>query len=334
MLWFYIVLTLASTGIVWVGSDLLEKSSGRLSRYYGLPPIVQGAIISAIGSSFPELSSTVLSTAIHGEFELGVSIVAGSAIFNILVIPGVSGLVASEPLETNRDLVYKEAQFYMIAVATLLLMFSFAVIYYPTEAHLSGEVNRLLAIGPIALYALYVFIQYLDIADHTPEQEVKVGNPWKHWGLLVLGLAVILVGVEGLVQSALAFGEIFGTPSFFWGVTVLAVATSIPDLFVSIKAARRGHAVASLANALGSNTFDLLVCIPAGILIAGSAVIDFNIAAPLMGFLVIATVALFIYTRTHLQLSKPECFSLCVFYVLFIGWMTLESFGVTSYVLK
>ncbi|MCA9720554.1 MAG: hypothetical protein KC468_38180, partial [Myxococcales bacterium] len=69
----YALVALVSTAIIWKGSALLESSAEQLSRYYELPEVVQGAVIVAIGSSFPELSTTVLSTLVHGEFELGVS---------------------------------------------------------------------------------------------------------------------------------------------------------------------------------------------------------------------------------------------------------------------
>ena len=69
----YISLAVAGTFFIWKGSTLLEKASGQLALYYRLPPIVQGAVIAAVGSSFPELSTTVISTLIHKEFELGVA---------------------------------------------------------------------------------------------------------------------------------------------------------------------------------------------------------------------------------------------------------------------
>lgn len=332
---FLLALLIASTVVVWKGSELLEESSEKLAVYYELPPIVQGAIIAAIGSSFPELSSTVLSSLIHGEFELGVAVIVGSAIFNILVIPGLAGIFSENALKANRDLVYKEAQFYMLSVATLVLTFSFAVIYNPHSgtAFLSGVVDRKLALIPIALYLLYIFIQYQDTMDYQSEAKKHEIKPWKQFGLLLLSLVLILLSVEGLVRSAIGLGNYFNTPSFLWGLTVVAAGTSISDAFVSIESARKGRAVTSLANVLGSNTFDLLVAIPAGILIAGSAVIDFSRAAPLMGVLVLATIVLFVFTRTDLEIKDWESYSLLVFYVFFVAWMILETIGVTSIIL-
>lgn len=334
LLWLLFLLVI-STVVVWKGSDLLESSSENLAVYYDLPPIVQGAIIAAIGSSFPEFSSTVISSLIHGKFELGVSIIVGSAIFNILVIPGLSGLFSKHAFETNRDLVYKEAQFYMLSVATLILTFSFAVIYNPVNDfnYLAGRVSRKLVFIPVILYLIYLFIQYLDSMDFQSDTEKFEGSPMKQWVILVFSLFLILVSVEGLVRSAIGLGSYFNTPSFLWGFTVIAAGSSISDAFVSIKSAKKGKAVTSMANVLGSNTFDLLIAVPAGILIAGSAVINFSRAAPLMGVLVLATIILFIFIRTDLVMKDWESYTLLGFYITFVVWMILETINFTSIVL-
>ena len=289
----------------------------------------------AVGSSFPELSTTVISTLLHGAFELGVSAIVGSAIFNILVIPGLSGLASSKPLRTDRDIVYKEAQFYIISVAGLLLTFSFAAIYNPipvVDNSIQGLMTRPIALLPLGLYGLYLFLQWQDTQEYdVPESDAAI-SVWKEWGRLALSLLIILIGVEGLVQAALALGDFFQTPSFLWGVTVVAAGTSIPDAFVSIRAAKQGRAVTSLANVLGSNVFDLLVCIPAGILIAGSAVINYSIAAPMMAALTLATLVLFVFMRLKMSLDRKESILLLFLYLIFVIWMGLETFDLVDLV--
>lgn len=326
----WVVVALVSTAVIWKGSGLLESASERLSAYYQLPDIVQGAVVVAVGSSFPELSTTVISAAVHGEFELGVAAIVGSALFNILVIPALSGLASHKQLQANRDLVYKESQFYMIAVAVLMLTFSFAAIYYPVEAAggpIQGELTRELALIPLLLYLLYVFVQYQDTIDHEGEADTQDIRPSREWMKLGLSLAIIVAGVEGLVRAAISFGDIFDTPSFLWGITVVAAGTSVPDAFVSLRAARAGRAVTSIANVLGSNIFDLLVCIPAGVLVAGAAVINFSVAAPMMGVLTAATVALFLAMRTNMTLSRREAWLLLFLYCGFLIWITAETFA-------
>lgn len=320
---------LVGIALVWAGTRMLEKSSERLAIHYELPDIVTGAVVVAIGSSFPELAAAVLSTLLHGEFELGVAAIVGSALFNILVIPAFAGLYSEHDLAANRDLVYKDAQFYMLSVAVLLLTFSFAAIYNPLphETAILGEVNRWLAAIPLVMYGFYVFVQWQDTMEYQPEEdpeEVRVGRQW----LMMAGsLVLIVVGVEGLVRAAIAYGEFFETPSFLWGITVVAAGTSLPDAFVSIRTARAGNAVTSLANVLGSNIFDLLVCIPAGVLVAGTATINYSVAAPMLGVLTAATLILFLMMRTRMVVTKPESAGLLVVYVVFVVWVGLESFG-------
>ncbi len=321
---------IVGTAAVWKGSGILEDSSEQLSRYYRLPPTVHGAIVVAVGSSFPELSSTVLSTLLHGEFELGLSAVVGSAIFNILVIPGLSALVGGR-LKTGRDLVFKEGQFYLISVAVLFLTFSLAVLYNPLEnGRLTGEISRGLALVPLLVYLLYLFIQQQDVREYEGGEDETGLSPLKEWAKLSVSLLLILVGVEALVRSAISLGILLGTPSFVWGLTVIAIVTSLPDAFVSLRLARRGEGVVSLSNVLGSNIFDLLVAVPAGILIAGATPVDFGVAAPLMGMLTLATVVLFAAMRTDLHLDRWEAWLLLGMYGAFLLWVVLETFGVTG----
>jgi cation:H+ antiporter len=356
----YAAVIAAATVVVWKGSGLLERNAARLATHYRLPPLVQGAVITAVGSSFPELSSTVIATLVHGEFALGVAGIVGSAVFNILVIPGLAGLISGR-MASDRLLVYKDAQFYITSVAVLLLAFSFALIYHPVPGEpWSGEMTRGVALVPLGLYVLYLFLQQQDTAEHHADlREQAAGVPnagvpnagvsdagvsdagvsdeaadvpvGRAWALLALSLGLTVVGVEGLVWASIGLGDFFGTPSFLWGLTVIAAGTSLPDALVSIRAAKAGDSVVSFANVLGSNIFDLLVAIPAGVLVAGAATIDFAAAMPLMGFLTLATIVLFAMLRTGLQLRRTEAAILLGLYALFLLWIALETAGVLNW---
>ncbi len=326
-----VVIVAVATAFIWGGSGWLESSAERLSVHYGLPAVVQGSIVVAVGSSFPELASVVF-TARSGIFEMGVGAIVGSAIFNILVIPALSGIASEEPLNANRTLVYKEAQFYMIAVSALLITFALAVIYFPIESGpaLEGEVTRSLALIPLALYGLYLFIQWQDVSEFEDQRATESVDVPRQWVKLAVGLLVILVAVEQLVGAVESLNSTFGIPEFLAGVTIVAAATSLPDAIVSVRTARDGNALTSLGNVLGSNTFDLLVAIPIGVLIAGTAPVSFAIAAPMMGVLTAATILLFTLLRTGLTLTDPESYVLLVAYTLFVAWVVAETAGVTG----
>jgi len=321
-----LVLAVVSVAVIWKGSTYFERAAERLSRYYGLPVAVHGAVVVAVGSSFPEISSVVISTLVHGEFSLGVGAIVGSAIFNLLVIPAVSALV-SEELEATRSLIHKDAQFYIISVLVLFIVFALGATYVPGGTNSAAILTPELAVLPLATYGVYIFLHQQDASEHVSTGAVDVDSR-REWGFLAVALLVITVGVEGLIRAALALGDLFGTPSFLWGLTVIAAGTSLPDAFVSIRAAQNDDSVTSLTNVLGSNTFNLLVAIPVGVLLAGSATINFLAAIPTMGFLAFATLVFIVFTRTDLQLTNLEAYGFLGLYVLFLLWMTLESVGV------
>jgi len=318
-----------TTGVIWIGSGWLESSAEQLSAHYGLPPVVQGSIVVAVGSSFPELASVVF-TALAGVFEMGVGGIVGSAIFNILVIPALAGLAATGNIETNRTIVYKEAQFYMIAVAALIITFSLGVIYLPApnSPELVGRITRPLAVIPLLLYGLYLFIQWQDVSEYAGDVE-RNNAIGRQWALLAGGLLLILVGVEQLVGAVEILTRAFGIPEFLAGVIIIAAATSLPDTLVSVRAARAGKGLTSL-----SNTFDLLVAIPIGVMIIPTGVVSINfaVAVPMLGVLTLATVLLFAFLRTDLSLTTTEAYALLVAYGLFVAWVAAETVGVVDLV--
>jgi len=320
-----LALVVLSVGVIWVGSTYFEGAAERLSKHYGLPVAVHGAIVVAVGSSFPEISSIVISTVFHGEFSLGVGAIVGSAIFNLLVIPALSSLF-SEELEATRDLVHKDAQFYIVSVLVLFIVFALGATYVPGGTNSAAILTPTLAIIPLATYGVYVFLHQQDASEHTADEVTDV-SPAREWAVLAVALLVIAVGVEGIVRAALSLGVIFDTPSFLWGLTVIAAGTSLPDAFVSIRAARAGESVTSLTNVLGSNTFNLLVAIPIGVLLAGTATINFLAAIPTMGFLGFATIVFIVFTRTELELTDLEAYGFLGLYAFFLAWMILESTG-------
>lgn len=326
----------AATALTWWGSTLLETSAQGLAEHYKLPPTVEGGLLVAVGSSFPELSTVVVATIVHGQFDLGLASVVGSAIFNVLVIPGLSGILAGG-VGFQLRVVYRDALFYLASMAVLLLAFSFAIIYEPLEgAYLEGTMTRWIAAIPLGLYGLYLFLQQQEAIEARKRSRPEPDSEHSKsalWFRLLAGLVLILAGVEGLLRSALWLGEALDTPNFLWGVTVVAAATSIPDTFVSARAARAGRGDVSLGNVLGSNIFDLLVAVPAGVLIAGSTVIRYGVAAPLMAALMLATIVLFATMRTHLRLGRRESWVLLAVYSGFVVWMALEVIGTTSFIL-
>jgi cation:H+ antiporter len=131
-----------------------------------------------------------------------------------------------------------------------------------------------------------------------------------------------------LIRMVIDLGEMFTIPSYFWGATILAASTSIPDLFVSVKAAQRKLSNASLTNAFGSNIFDLLVVLPVGVITAGAVGFNYPRIIPMMMFLLFATVAFLVLARSGSELTNNNGKVLLTLYVGFIVWMGTEYISV------
>lgn len=323
----------ASAVLLWVSCSGLGDSSQRLADHYGIPDIVKGSVITAIASSIPEFVTAVLAIPVHGDFELGLAAIIGSAIYNVLVIPAGSVFARGSSLQSNRELIFREALFYLVSVVVLLLVICLAVVYDGAEAGggVRGTFTRPLALLPLLLYGLYLFMQYEEVRDHRQKVARVAGiDPARQWLILVLCIGLICVGVEVLLRCAIALGELLETPTFLWGMTIVAAATSIPDMLISMKEAKLGRTDASVSNVLGSNVFDLLVAVPVGVLIAGSVSVSFTQTVPMMGFLVVATIVLLVFMRRDMELNHREASFMLLLYLAFGLWMATEAFGITS----
>ena len=343
MVFIYVLIAFLAGVIVWKGSAILEESIETLAFHYQLPVVVQGAVLAAVASSFPEFTSVVIATSFHGTFSLGVGTIGGSAIFNITMIPGLSALFAGRGgIHSSRQIVNSDILYYALSIAVLVIMFTFALIYSPVESQeLVGTVNRPLALMGIATYGVYLFMKQQDTMDMQKENEanktkhpsIAEVNTIKEWFTFAGGIVLIVLSVEMLVWSGIHLSQIIGIPDFLWGMVVLATITSLPDALISINAARAGNGDLSLSNVVGSNIFDLLICIPVGVLIAGTATVDLAEVIPMMGILVLATIILFFCSRTGLRVTRTEGTILVVSYCLFVLLVIGEILGITHVIL-
>lgn len=314
---------------VWVGATVLERATGQLADHYDLPGDVRGAVVTALGASFPEFVATVVAVVRYDSVELAVGIVVGAAVFKVLVVPAASALLSSgSGLETDRELVYQETGFYVLAVATVLLVLALAVIYNPVGSDgRVGELTRTLVLAPLGLYVVFLFLQYADAAEDGAGRPGGDRSPAEYLAGLTVALVFVGVGVEGLVRAAIGLSEAFGTAEFLWGLTVVGAGVSVPEVFVGVLAARNDEPAVSVSTALGSSTFDLLVPVPLAVLAVGAVAVEFGALAPLFGFLVVAALLLLTAVRTGLRVSTAEALGLLGLYGGFLAWMAAESVG-------
>lgn len=236
--------------LVILGADWLTKGASALARRFKISELVIGLTIVALGTSLPELVISV-GSALKGSSGLSLGNVIGSNIFNGLLILGVTALIA--PIKFDVRMLTREIPFNLLAsVVILLVSGSMLVGGAPNE-----QITRYG--GLLLLCFLAVFIRYtFSITGNSEEEKLQeTVSPWKIALFIVAGLASLILGGNIFVDGATEIARSFGISEAVIGITIVSAGSSLPELAVSVNAARKGNVGIALGNVLGSNILNI-----------------------------------------------------------------------------
>jgi len=313
--------------LTWKGANVIESTTSKISDHFGVSQAIQGGLIVAAATSFPELAIIVISVLVLGEFGVGAGALIGTAVFNILVIPSAVA-VTSGDTSTTQGIVYRDAIFYMVAVLALFGVIAIGVL--GTDGRELARITPQMGVGLLVLYGVYVILLVGGKSGASDLTRTESTNVPKQAGLFAAGLGVVLVGVESMVGMTMELSDALGAPPFLVSVTVLSAMSSFPDLLVGVKMGEAGDKRAAVANVFGTNTFNLVAALPIGVVLAGGVSIGFLTSVPLMIFLFYTTLVVVVLAATDFELTREEGYVLLAMYVAFIGWMTSEALGFTT----
>lgn len=228
------------------GADWFVDGSSALAFRLGIPQLVIGLTIVAMGTSAPEAAVSITS-ALKGNEGITVGNVVGSNIMNILLILGIASVIV--PLAVQKSTRMIEIP-YMIAITVL-----FGVLGYTGEMVTRVE-------GGILWIAFLIYLGYLlwmakkGKEDNEPDEKQK-SLPVQLL-MILAGLICIVLGSDFVVDGATEIAKVIGISERIIGLTIVAFGTSLPELVTSIAAARRGNADIAIGNIVGSNVFNIL----------------------------------------------------------------------------
>ncbi|MDD6879911.1 MAG: calcium/sodium antiporter [bacterium] len=244
---FVINLALLVLGFVMLvkGADWFVDGASGIAMKFGIPQLVIGLTIVAMGTSAPEAAVSI-SAAMKGSAAITIGNIVGSNIMNVLVILGISSVITA--LKVEKSTVKIEMPF-MIAMSIMLLLLG-----------LDGTVS--FTDGIIIIVFFVIYLAYLfwmaKKGMGNAEDEIKELSIGKAILFTLVGLACIVIGSNFTVDAATALARIFGFSERFIGLTVVALGTSLPELFTSVSAARKGNDDIAIGNIVGSNLFNIL----------------------------------------------------------------------------
>jgi cation:H+ antiporter len=236
--------------LVILGADWLTKGASALARRFNISELVIGLTIVALGTSLPELVISV-SSAVKGSSGLSLGNVIGSNIFNGLFILGTTALIL--PVRFNGRMLSRELPFNLLASVVLLLV-SGSMLVGGAGGEFITRYGGLLLLCFLAVFIRYTFSIPAGDAQEEQGETMSVGKVALY---IIVGLAALIFGGNIFVEGATVLARMLGLSEAVIGITIVSAGSSLPELAVSVNAARRGNVGIALGNVLGSNILNI-----------------------------------------------------------------------------
>ena len=239
-----ILILIAGFALLVKGADFFVDGSASIAAKFKIPQMIIGLTVVAMGTSAPEAAVSI-SAALAGNADITIGNIVGSNILNILIILGISSLIAV--LVVKKSTVWIDIPV-MTAATIILLGLGF-----------DGQISRIDA--AIIFVCFIAFLVYMIISAKKSREQgenIKIMSIPISLILAVIGLAMIIYGSNLTVDSASKIAKALGMDDRFIGLTVVALGTSLPELFTSVMASVKGNPDIAIGNIVGSNIFNIL----------------------------------------------------------------------------
>ena len=307
-------------GIVLVifGADWLTKGASGIARRFGISELVIGLTIVALGTSLPELVISV-SSALKGSPGISLGNVIGSNIFNSLLILGVVSLIA--PIRFNARMLTREIPFNLLASIVLILV-SGSMLVGGAPGEFVTRYGGMLLLCFLAVFVRYTFSIPNDDDDEALEEPMSIG---KVILFILLGLAGLILGGNIFVNGAVELARIVGLSEAVIGITIVSAGSSLPELAVSVSAARKGNVGIALGNVLGSNILNIFLILGCSATITPISLDGFSF----VDFYVLLASSLLIYVVTRFGgkavINRFEGVVLLVGYIAYTTYLVMTA---------
>lgn len=305
------------------GAELLVRGASKLALSFGISPLVVGLTIVAFGTSAPEMAVSV-GAVLGGQNDIAIGNVVGSNIFNVLFILGISALIT--PLVVNIQLIRQEVPI-MLGASLLLLIFAL-------DGQI-GVVDGAMLFALLLVYTVFLIVQSRSETQSANDEYAAEFKPAEKggWderlpvqlGLILIGLAFLVLGSHWLVTAAVVFAKALGVSDVVIALTIVAAGTSMPEVATSVMAAIKGERDIAVGNVVGSSTFNILGCVGLSGMAAGAS--GLVIPASVMQFdiwvmLAVALACLPVF-MTGREIARWEGGVFLFYYVAYVGYLVL-----------
>lgn len=320
-MWIDILWIVAGLVLILVGSDWLVEGASGVARKYGISEFIIGMTIVGIGTSMPELVSSLIS-AIQGHGDMALGNVTGSNICNILLILGVTALIS--PIKYTRSNIRKDIPF-AILVSLFLIVMLYNCFGLFGEMGTPG-ISRVDALYLLLIFAVFMIDSFKSAKNGAEEEDasVKPMPMGKAIIYVLLGLAGLIFGGQVFVDHTVSIAERFHVSEAFISITLMAVGTSLPELATCVVAAMKGKNQLALGNVIGSNIFNIALIIGTSAAISPFEIQ--SISTVDMGMVIVVVVLLWLaaFTFKKKKLDRVEGVIFLLAYIAYITYLSMN----------
>lgn len=296
------------------GADFFVDGASSISKKLKIPPVIIGLTVVALGTSCPEAAVSIQAALSHNN-AIAVSNVAGSNIFNILVVIGVCALFAKIPVQ--KDIMKRD---FPICIGLSVLLF-----YFILDKNVS-RVEGLILIGCFVIYVLMMVLSALKNKD-TGSDDIKEYSVLLSLIFLAGGVAAIIYGGDMVVEYASKIAKSLGMSDTLVGLTIVALGTSLPELVTSVVAIRKGVVDLAVGNVVGSNIYNIVFVLGASASISAITNLTTDVFVDFAVVLAAAVIA-YLFCLKKKEFGKLAGATLVVMYVAYTAFIIARNYNV------
>ena len=297
-------------------SDILVDGACSIANNFKIPKMVIALTIVAFGTCAPEIAIS-FNSIMSNNGSMAIANVVGSCIINTLMIIGLAAII--NPIKVKNDTINKE----MPLLCLITLIFSILVLDSKVVSFLPNVITRLDGFILLLLFAIFVYYLYNIVkTNKNKNREKPAYSMFKSIVMIIVSIIIIAFSSDLIVDNAVVIAESLGISHKVITMVIIVIGTSLPELTMTVRSAKKHEFDIALGNIIGTNIFNICIVLGLPVAIFGNVgIVDFGIVDFIV--LVSSSVILYIFARTDKELNKTEGIVMFLIFICYYAYILI-----------
>ena len=297
-------------------SDILVDGACSIANNFKIPKMVIALTIVAFGTCAPEIAIS-FNSIMSNNGSMAIANVVGSCIINTLMIIGLAAII--NPIKVKNDTINKE----MPLLCLITLIFSILVLDSKVVSFLPNVITRLDGFIILLLFAIFVYYLYNIVkTNKNKNREKPAYSMFKSIVMIIVSIIIIAFSSDLIVDNAVVIAESLGISHKVITMIIIVIVTSLPELTITVRSAKKHEFDIALGNIIGTNIFNICIVLGLPVAIFGNVgIVDFGIVDFIV--LVSSSVILYIFARTDKELNKTEGIVMFLIFICYYAYILI-----------